>query len=252
MAEHPSKRMRLEELQYGAAMAVMGSAGHHQQYQQHFNTTATDNNQLNQQHQHDANNEQQFYQQEDEQPQQQPPQQYQQQEDEQQSQQQQQQQVEQQEECAPLPMEPCSLKRIKDHISTLKSEASEYQQLLTNKLLQVQHAEGRFEIIKKQNRLNRAAARNNGTSTTNTNNSNNGISSNITSAVSGEGRQIIQRGRICSAEGCNKFAQRDGVCNSHGANLTARLCTAEGCTNHAKRGGGKRHHVNCIAFYCLL
>ena len=41
--------------------------------------------------------------------------------------------------------------------------------------------------------------------------------------------------KICSIEGCTKYAQRRGVCIMHGAKV--KLCSHEGCNNQAKKGG---------------
>lgn len=41
--------------------------------------------------------------------------------------------------------------------------------------------------------------------------------------------------RLCTHEGCTKYAKKGGVCVSHGARLPR--CTAEGCTNAAFRKG---------------
>ncbi len=44
---------------------------------------------------------------------------------------------------------------------------------------------------------------------------------------------------LCNMEGCNKIAQRKGVCWRHGAKHLAKrkLCSSEGCKNYAKTGG---------------
>jgi len=44
--------------------------------------------------------------------------------------------------------------------------------------------------------------------------------------------------RVCSHEGCDKYAQRRGVCIRHGGKPPSRRrCSHEGCTNVAQNGG---------------
>lgn len=43
--------------------------------------------------------------------------------------------------------------------------------------------------------------------------------------------------RMCSAEGCHKYARTGGVCVAHGANVTRKICVVEGCIKFARRGG---------------
>jgi hypothetical protein len=39
----------------------------------------------------------------------------------------------------------------------------------------------------------------------------------------------------CRHKGCNKYAQKGGVCITHGAKV--KRCSFDGCTNHAQKGG---------------
>ena len=98
---------------------------------------------------------------------------------------------------------------MKDHVTLLKSEVEEYQELLRAKHEEIAMVEGRIQYLRSVNtRKNQ--------------------------------RKVYKR---CSVEGCNKFAQKGGVCNVHGAGKMARICVFEGCKNHAKlRGGVCRRH----------
>ena len=41
----------------------------------------------------------------------------------------------------------------------------------------------------------------------------------------------------CSFEGCNNIALKRGVCWTHGAKEELKRCSVEGCTNHIVKGG---------------
>ena len=43
--------------------------------------------------------------------------------------------------------------------------------------------------------------------------------------------------KLCSADGCVKFAQTEGVCVRHGAKVKTKTCSSDGCTNIVKNGG---------------
>eukprot|EP00574_Skeletonema_japonicum_P011022 CAMPEP_0201730186 /NCGR_PEP_ID=MMETSP0593-20130828/21362_1 /ASSEMBLY_ACC=CAM_ASM_000672 /TAXON_ID=267983 /ORGANISM="Skeletonema japonicum, Strain CCMP2506" /LENGTH=203 /DNA_ID=CAMNT_0048222673 /DNA_START=21 /DNA_END=632 /DNA_ORIENTATION=+ len=43
--------------------------------------------------------------------------------------------------------------------------------------------------------------------------------------------------KICTADGCNNIAQKEGVCNKHHKTVQRKICTVEECTSIAQRGG---------------
>ena len=57
--------------------------------------------------------------------------------------------------------------------------------------------------------------------------------------------------KICSIEGCTKYAQKGGVCWGHGAKDSAKKCSHEGCTNHVVKGGVcTRHGAKVKKYTC--
>lgn len=105
-------------------------------------------------------------------------------------------------EYPPLDIEPCSIKRLTEHIDLLQGEVDEYQELIKARLQEMEQTRGRIEYLRKKRRA----------------------------AKSPNGK--------CTHEGCTKFAQIGGVCNEHGANELVRICIIEGCTNQVKQKGG--------------
>eukprot|EP00985_Skeletonema_marinoi_P012869 scaffold6284_cov86-Skeletonema_marinoi.AAC.6 len=55
-------------------------------------------------------------------------------------------------------------------------------------------------------------------------------------------QHLMPKKWTCRESGCKKWAQKGGVCMTHGAKVTHKRCSAEGCTNQVQTGGVCKRH----------
>ena len=129
-------------------------------------------------------------------------------------------------EFAPLDMEPCSMKKINELITTLKSEVEQYQAAITSHLSVIEQAQGRVQHLRSMKRRKRASSGQCGQC----------AHSECTNLAQILGGVCTDHGnyykKVCKFEGCNLRARTGGLCLQHSERV---YCSHEGCNNYATK-----------------
>jgi len=125
----------------------------------------------------------------------------------------------------PLDIEPCSIRRMEEHVAFLEYKLKE---IIRTKRLEIAYAKGRIDRVRVLNRHRRKKCSVDGCE-----------------SIAMRGGVCARHGatkirKQCKEEGCTNMEQNGGVCQRHGAKV--RRCNVEGCNSQAHKGGTCRKH----------